>query len=115
GSLGTIRSGSPPFAVSPICFLLTPEFLLLAPSSTPFNQGRSSRSSLSFLQLHFSIHPMNKLNAAIFGATGYTGEELVRRLAKHPLVEIVALTSRQAAGKPAFEIFPWLDRRSNLG
>src|SRR6201993_253452 len=58
---------------------------------------------------------MNKLNAAIFGATGYTGEELVRRLAKHPLVEIVALTSRQAAGKPAFEIFPWLDRRSNLG
>jgi N-acetyl-gamma-glutamyl-phosphate reductase len=58
---------------------------------------------------------MNKLNAAIFGATGYTGEELIRRLAKHPLVEIVALTSRQAAGKPAFEVFPWLDRRSNLG
>jgi N-acetyl-gamma-glutamyl-phosphate reductase len=58
---------------------------------------------------------MNKLNAAIFGATGYTGEELVRRLAKHPLVEIVALTSRQAAGKPASEIFPWLDRRSALG
>jgi N-acetyl-gamma-glutamyl-phosphate reductase len=58
---------------------------------------------------------MNKLNAAIFGATGYTGEELVRRLAKHPLVEIVALTSRQAAGKTASEIFPWLDRRSALG
>jgi N-acetyl-gamma-glutamyl-phosphate reductase len=58
---------------------------------------------------------MNKLNAAIFGATGYTGEELVRRLAKHPLVEIVALTSRQAAGKPVSEVFPWLDRRSNLG
>ena len=58
---------------------------------------------------------MNKLNAAIIGATGYTGEELVRRLAKHPLVEIVALTSRQAAGKTASEIFPWLDRRSSLG
>jgi N-acetyl-gamma-glutamyl-phosphate reductase len=58
---------------------------------------------------------MNKLNAAVFGATGYTGEELVRRLAKHPLIEIVALTSRQAAGKPASEIFPWLDRRSALG
>lgn len=58
---------------------------------------------------------MNKLNAAIIGATGYTGEELVRRLAKHPLVEIVALTSRQAAGKTASEIFPWLDRRSALG
>jgi N-acetyl-gamma-glutamyl-phosphate reductase len=58
---------------------------------------------------------MNKLNAAVFGATGYTGEELVRRLAKHPLVEIVALTSRQAAGKPASDIFAWLDRRSALG
>jgi N-acetyl-gamma-glutamyl-phosphate reductase len=58
---------------------------------------------------------MNKLNAAIFGASGYTGEELVRRLAKHPLLEIVALTSRQSAGKPAYEIFPWLDRRSALG
>ncbi|MBV8273671.1 MAG: N-acetyl-gamma-glutamyl-phosphate reductase, partial [Verrucomicrobia bacterium] len=58
---------------------------------------------------------MNKLNAAIVGATGYTGEELVRRLAKHPLVEIVALTSRQAAGKLASDVFPWLDRRSNLG
>jgi N-acetyl-gamma-glutamyl-phosphate reductase len=58
---------------------------------------------------------MNKLNAAIFGATGYTGEELVRRLAKHPLVEIVALTSRQAAGKMASDIFPWLDRRTALG
>ena len=58
---------------------------------------------------------MNKLNAAIFGATGYTGEELIRRLAKHPLVEIVALTSRQAAGKSVSEVFPWLDRRCNLG
>ena len=58
---------------------------------------------------------MNKLNAAIFGATGYTGEELVRRLAKHPLVEIVALTSRQSAGKPVSDVFPWLDRRSAVG
>ncbi len=58
---------------------------------------------------------MNKLNAAIFGASGYTGEELVRRLARHPLVEIVAMTSRQSAGKVASDIFPWLDRRSAVG
>jgi N-acetyl-gamma-glutamyl-phosphate reductase len=58
---------------------------------------------------------MNKLKAAIFGASGYTGEELVRRLARHPLVEIVAMTSRQSAGKVASDIFPWLDRRSAVG
>jgi len=58
---------------------------------------------------------MNKLKVAIFGASGYTGEELVRRLVRHPLVEIVALTSRQSAGKPASDVFPWLDRRSAAG
>lgn len=58
---------------------------------------------------------MNKLKAAIFGASGYTGEELVRRLARHPLVEIVTMTSRQSAGKVASDIFPWLDRRSAVG
>jgi N-acetyl-gamma-glutamyl-phosphate reductase len=70
-----------------------------------------------FLFKHRTFRPtkMKKLNAAIFGATGYTGEELVRRLVKHPLVEIVALTSRQAAGKAVSDIFPWLDRRSDLG
>ena len=58
---------------------------------------------------------MNKLNASIFGATGYTGEELLRRLIRHPLVEIAALTSRQSAGKLASDVFPWLDRRSVAG
>src|ERR1700760_246514 len=58
---------------------------------------------------------MNKFNAAIFGATGYTGEELVRRLARHPLVEIVALTSRQAVGKSASDVFPSLYPCSSWG
>jgi N-acetyl-gamma-glutamyl-phosphate reductase len=58
---------------------------------------------------------MNQVNAAIFGASGYTGEELVRRLAKHPCVKIRALTSRQSAGRRAAEVFPWLDSRTELG
>ena len=49
---------------------------------------------------------MQKVKAAIVGASGYSGEELVALLARHPQVEIVALTSRQSAGKSVAEIFP---------
>jgi N-acetyl-gamma-glutamyl-phosphate reductase len=57
---------------------------------------------------------MKKVKVAIFGASGYSGEELVRRLAGHPLVEIGCLTSRQHAGKKASEVFGWTDRHSRL-
>ncbi len=48
----------------------------------------------------------DKLRVAIVGATGYTGAELLRLLAGHPAVEVVAVTSRQEAGRPVAEIFP---------
>jgi len=41
----------------------------------------------------------NMIKVGIIGATGYTGEELLRILAGHPSVEVVAATSRAAAGK----------------
>ena len=43
---------------------------------------------------------------AIVGASGYSGEELVALLTRHPLVEIVAVTSRQATGQTVAEVFP---------
>ena len=43
---------------------------------------------------------------AIVGASGYSGEELVRLLIRHPGVLIVALTSRQHAGEPLGQVFP---------
>jgi N-acetyl-gamma-glutamyl-phosphate reductase len=46
------------------------------------------------------------IRAAVVGATGYAGAELVRILAGHPDVELTALTSRQHAGVPLSEIFP---------
>jgi N-acetyl-gamma-glutamyl-phosphate reductase len=55
---------------------------------------------------------MNLINVAIFGASGYSGEELVRRLVQHPLVQIVGLTSRQHVGKKASDLFLWLDPRN---
>lgn len=49
---------------------------------------------------------MEKVKAAIVGASGYSGEELVALLAGHPHVGIVALTSRQSAGRTVEEVFP---------
>lgn len=49
---------------------------------------------------------MNKVRVAIFGASGYSGEELLRILLKHPAVEISCITSRQYAGQPISSVFP---------
>jgi N-acetyl-gamma-glutamyl-phosphate reductase len=43
---------------------------------------------------------------AVLGASGYTGEELVRLLLRHPQAELVAATSRQYVGKTVAEVFP---------
>ncbi len=47
---------------------------------------------------------------AILGASGYTGAELLRILAHHPAVEIVALTADRQAGKKISAVFPHLAR-----
>jgi N-acetyl-gamma-glutamyl-phosphate reductase len=47
-----------------------------------------------------------RIKAAIIGASGYSGEELVRLLLNHPQVELVAVTSRQNAGQSVSSIFP---------
>ena len=47
-----------------------------------------------------------KKKVSIIGASGYSGEELVRLLLHHPHVELVAVTSRQNAGQTLARIFP---------
>ena len=46
------------------------------------------------------------VKVAIIGASGYSGEELVRLLLHHPHAELTAVTSRQHAGKTLAQIFP---------
>ncbi len=47
-------------------------------------------------------------NIAILGASGYTGAELVRIIATHPDMEIVALTAARKAGMEMGDVFPHL-------
>ena len=43
---------------------------------------------------------------AVVGATGYSGEELIRLLQRHPGVELACVTSRQYAGKALGAVYP---------
>jgi N-acetyl-gamma-glutamyl-phosphate reductase len=49
---------------------------------------------------------MNRIKTAIVGASGYSGMELLRLLLNHPSADLVAVTSRQEAGRPLNEVFP---------
>jgi len=49
---------------------------------------------------------MNLVNVAIAGATGYSGEELIHLLIRHPGIELVCVTSRGNAGHRLEEVLP---------
>jgi N-acetyl-gamma-glutamyl-phosphate reductase len=49
---------------------------------------------------------MKTKRVAIIGASGYSGEELVKLLIHHPYAELVAVTSRQNAGQTLAQVFP---------
>lgn len=46
------------------------------------------------------------INTVIFGASGYTGAELIRLLHNHPAIRIAALTGDSQSGLPLEEVFP---------
>jgi N-acetyl-gamma-glutamyl-phosphate reductase len=48
------------------------------------------------------------IKIGIVGGTGYTGVELLRLLAAHPLVALQVITSRADAGTPVSQMFPSL-------
>ena len=57
---------------------------------------------------------MTLKKVAIVGGTGYTGVELLRLLARHPDVEVCAVTSRSDAGKKIEDVYPALRNQFNL-
>jgi N-acetyl-gamma-glutamyl-phosphate reductase len=54
------------------------------------------------------------IRAAVAGATGYAGAELVRLLIGHPGVQLTMITSRQFAGQRFDRIFPCMAGRVDL-
>jgi N-acetyl-gamma-glutamyl-phosphate reductase len=48
------------------------------------------------------------IKVGIVGGTGYTGVELLRLLARHPEVQLHAITSRKEAGQAVADLFPSL-------
>ncbi len=57
---------------------------------------------------------MNKVKCAILGGSGYTAVELLKILLRHPHAEVVAVTSRQEAGKLVSAAHPVLTNRFDL-
>jgi N-acetyl-gamma-glutamyl-phosphate reductase len=54
---------------------------------------------------------MNFVKVAVVGASGYSGQELIRILMRHPGVELVCVTSRQNAGRTIAEVYPRFQRQ----
>ncbi|QRX83901.1 N-acetyl-gamma-glutamyl-phosphate reductase [Glaciimonas sp. PAMC28666] len=54
------------------------------------------------------------IKVGIVGGTGYTGVELLRLLATHPQVQLMAVTSRKEDGTPIADMYPSLRGRISL-
>ncbi len=54
------------------------------------------------------------MRVAVFGASGYTGLELLRLLLRHPRFELALVTSEQRAGEPVGDAFPALRGQLDL-
>lgn len=54
------------------------------------------------------------IRVAVVGATGYAGAELIRYLARHPGVRLVAATSEQSAGKSLADVLPSVRQKLDL-
>ncbi len=53
---------------------------------------------------------LQSVRTAVVGATGYSGQELLRYLARHPVFRLCLVTSRQYAGQPLSEFVHGLPR-----
>ena len=52
------------------------------------------------------MNPRSQVQVGVVGASGYSGEELVRLLLTHPHAKLSAITSRQYAGQSLAQVFP---------
>src|SRR3954463_9762517 len=55
-----------------------------------------------------------RFKAAVIGGSGYGGAELIRRLLRHPHVELVRVASVDFMGEPLSAVHPNLEGQSDL-
>src|SRR5713101_7763491 len=49
-----------------------------------------------------------KIRAAVLGASGYTGADLIRLAARHPKITVTTLIAKRHAGQTVAQVFPHL-------
>ena len=64
--------------------------------------------------MHTKSSSQRKLKVGVIGATGYTGEELVRILARHPRISLAYVSGREDRTAKIQDIFPYLKGRVDL-
>src|SRR5581483_5903676 len=75
---------------------------------------KQSRSPTDMRQARNQMGDKSLTKVAIIGGSGYTALELIKILLRHPRVEIVAITSRQAETPLISELHPSLYSRLSL-
>ena len=54
------------------------------------------------------------LKVGVYGGSGYTGQELLRLLIRHPDAEVVATTSRRFKGMAVSDVYPVFEGMTSL-
>ena len=57
---------------------------------------------------------VKKIRVGVIGATGYTGEELIRLLSRHPNAEVTYVSGKGDRGEKIQDIFPYLKNKLDL-
>src|SRR3989344_3806110 len=57
---------------------------------------------------------VKKIRVGVIGATGYTGEELIRILSRHPNTRVTYVSGKEDRGERIQDIFPYLKNKLDL-
>ncbi|OGG53284.1 N-acetyl-gamma-glutamyl-phosphate reductase [Candidatus Kaiserbacteria bacterium RIFCSPLOWO2_12_FULL_53_8] len=57
---------------------------------------------------------MKKIKVGVVGATGYTGEELLRILVRHPHIEVTYVSGKEDRAEKIQDVFPYLQGKLDL-
>jgi N-acetyl-gamma-glutamyl-phosphate reductase len=77
--------------------------------------GAGFDSSMHSTHIYPSMDTADRTGAAVLGASGYVGGELVRLLARHPALRLTTLGASSAAGRTLADVHPHLASLPDAG